>query len=50
MELKGFTIMNRTLILKKRKSMNFEINDIMKEIEKLPINMMQSVAINQKNI
>ena len=50
MELKGFTIMNRTLILKKRKSMNFEINDIMKEIEKLPINMMQSVAINQKNL
>ena len=50
MKLKGFTIMNRTLILKKRKSMNFEINDIMKEIEKLPINMMQSVAINQKNL
>ena len=54
-EFNGFTIQNKTLILKKSKSINFDKNNIiregiMKATQKLSNNMLQSIAINQKNL
>ena len=54
-EFKGFTILNKTLIFKKSKSINFDKNNIiregiMKATQKLSNNMLQSIAINQKNL
>ena len=55
MEFNSFTIMNRTLIIKKIKSANFDKYDFMKEgimkaTQQLSNNMMQSVAIHQKKL
>ena len=55
MELKSFTIINRTLILKKSKYINFYKNDIMKEgimkaTQQLSNNMIQSLVINKINL
>ena len=54
-EFNGFTIQNKTLILKKSKSINFDKNNIiregiMKATQKLSNNMLQSIAINKKNL
>ena len=55
MEFNSFTIMNRTLIIKKIKSANFDKYDFMKEgimkaTQQLSNNIIQSVAIHQKKL
>ena len=55
MEFNSFTIMNRTLIIKKIKSANFDKYDFMKEgimkaTQQPSNNIMQSVAIHQKKL